>query len=168
MCMLLYTAHPGKLRFAACTHQHDFHHHHHHATHALAYVFTSICTLQAHSIHPHPNTRPTLHDRFDWFFKSRTPPELQRRADTLIRLIEKELEDEGVSERHWGGGGTRMWSAGSGSRGGVGHGGSEAGEQRTWAGGGAAVAEWASNRGPGLGRLSVLGRVQLIRVRNRG
>jgi len=35
--------------------------------------------------------------RFDWFFKSRTPPELQRRADTLIRLIEKELEDENVS-----------------------------------------------------------------------
>lgn len=37
-------------------------------------------------------------NRFDWFFKSRTPPELQRRADTLIRLIEKELEDENVSE----------------------------------------------------------------------
>jgi SWI/SNF-related matrix-associated actin-dependent regulator of chromatin subfamily A member 5 len=29
--------------------------------------------------------------RFDWFFKSRTPSELQRRTDTLIRLIEKEL-----------------------------------------------------------------------------
>jgi hypothetical protein len=41
--------------------------------------------------------------RFDWFFKSRTPPELQRRADTLIRLIEKELEDENVSRFCWGG-----------------------------------------------------------------
>ena len=31
--------------------------------------------------------------KFDWFFKSRTPQELQRRADTLIRLIEKEAEE---------------------------------------------------------------------------
>ncbi|GAX78211.1 hypothetical protein CEUSTIGMA_g5653.t1 [Chlamydomonas eustigma] len=31
--------------------------------------------------------------RFDWFFKSRTPQELGRRCDTLIRLIEKENED---------------------------------------------------------------------------
>lgn len=31
--------------------------------------------------------------RFDWFIKSRSPQELQRRTDTLIRLIEKELED---------------------------------------------------------------------------
>merc|ERR1712241_1375834 len=28
--------------------------------------------------------------RFDWFIKSRTPQELGRRVDTLIRLIEKE------------------------------------------------------------------------------
>mmetsp|Transcript_22804 Transcript_22804/g.58023 ORF Transcript_22804/g.58023 Transcript_22804/m.58023 type:complete len:1052 (-) Transcript_22804:484-3639(-) len=33
--------------------------------------------------------------RFDWFFKSRTPQELARRCDTLIRLIEKENEDLG-------------------------------------------------------------------------
>ncbi|GBG00203.1 chromatin-remodeling complex ATPase chain, partial [Raphidocelis subcapitata] len=33
--------------------------------------------------------------RFDWFFKSRTPQELGRRCETLIRLIEKEMEDEG-------------------------------------------------------------------------
>ena len=33
--------------------------------------------------------------RFDWFIKSRTPAELGRRADTLIKLIEKEQEDEG-------------------------------------------------------------------------
>jgi len=31
--------------------------------------------------------------RFDWFIKSRTPQELSRRCDTLIRLIEKENED---------------------------------------------------------------------------
>jgi SLIDE len=30
--------------------------------------------------------------RFDWFFKSRSPVELQRRCDTLVRLIEKEFE----------------------------------------------------------------------------
>jgi len=32
--------------------------------------------------------------RFDWFIKSRTPQELARRCDTLIRLIEKEDEDD--------------------------------------------------------------------------
>ena len=32
--------------------------------------------------------------RFDWFFKSRTPQELQRRCETLIRLIEKENEED--------------------------------------------------------------------------
>jgi SWI/SNF-related matrix-associated actin-dependent regulator of chromatin subfamily A member 5 len=32
--------------------------------------------------------------RFDWFFKSRTPQELSRRCETLIRLIEKENEDD--------------------------------------------------------------------------
>lgn len=42
---------------------------------------------------PLPRTHPR---RFDWFFKSRTPQELARRADTLIRLIEKEQEDENV------------------------------------------------------------------------
>jgi len=31
--------------------------------------------------------------RFDWFIKSRTPQELGRRVDTLIRLIEKEDEE---------------------------------------------------------------------------
>lgn len=31
--------------------------------------------------------------RFDWFIKSRTPQELARRCDTLIRLVEKENED---------------------------------------------------------------------------
>ena len=31
--------------------------------------------------------------RFDWFFKSRTPQELGRRCDTLIRLVEKETEE---------------------------------------------------------------------------
>eukprot|EP00798_Chlamydomonas_sp_ICE-L_P028325 gene28325-31442_t len=36
--------------------------------------------------------------RFDWFFKSRTSPELARRCDTLIRLIEKENEESAASE----------------------------------------------------------------------
>ena len=31
--------------------------------------------------------------RFDWFIKSRTATELQRRCSTLIALIEKEFED---------------------------------------------------------------------------
>ena len=31
--------------------------------------------------------------RFDWFIKSRTPQELGRRVDTLIRLVEKEFEE---------------------------------------------------------------------------
>lgn len=31
--------------------------------------------------------------RFDWFLKSRNASELQRRTDTLVRLIEKENED---------------------------------------------------------------------------
>ena len=43
--------------------------------------------------------------RFDWFFKSRTPQELGRRCETLIRLIEKEMEDEGVRRGRGGGGG---------------------------------------------------------------
>jgi SWI/SNF-related matrix-associated actin-dependent regulator of chromatin subfamily A member 5 len=30
--------------------------------------------------------------RFDWFFKSRSPPELQRRCNTLLGMIEKEAE----------------------------------------------------------------------------
>ncbi len=32
--------------------------------------------------------------RFDWFFKSRTPQELQRRCNTLLTMIEKETEGE--------------------------------------------------------------------------
>jgi len=31
--------------------------------------------------------------RFDWFFKSRTAQELQKRCEALVRLIEKENED---------------------------------------------------------------------------
>jgi SWI/SNF-related matrix-associated actin-dependent regulator of chromatin subfamily A member 5 len=30
--------------------------------------------------------------RFDWFFKSRSPQELQRRCNTLLAMIEKEAE----------------------------------------------------------------------------
>lgn len=32
--------------------------------------------------------------RFDWFFKSRSPQELQRRCNTLLSMIEKEAEHE--------------------------------------------------------------------------
>jgi SWI/SNF-related matrix-associated actin-dependent regulator of chromatin subfamily A member 5 len=32
--------------------------------------------------------------RFDWFFKSRSPQELQRRCNTLLGMIEKEAEVE--------------------------------------------------------------------------
>lgn len=37
--------------------------------------------------------------RFDWFIKSRTAMELQRRCNTLITLIERENEELEVKER---------------------------------------------------------------------
>ncbi|KAJ0976223.1 hypothetical protein J5N97_018188 [Dioscorea zingiberensis] len=37
--------------------------------------------------------------RFDWFVKSRTPQELAKRCDTLIRLIEKENQEYDEQER---------------------------------------------------------------------
>ena len=37
--------------------------------------------------------------RFDWFLKSRTPQELCRRCDTLIRLIEKENEEMELDDK---------------------------------------------------------------------
>jgi SWI/SNF-related matrix-associated actin-dependent regulator of chromatin subfamily A member 5 len=36
--------------------------------------------------------------RFDWFFKSRSPQELQRRCNTLLTMIEKEAEQEAQEE----------------------------------------------------------------------
>ena len=42
--------------------------------------------------------------RFDWFVKSRTSQELQRRVDTLVRIIEKEFEDADSKKRKGGGG----------------------------------------------------------------
>ncbi|KAF5352870.1 hypothetical protein D9756_006326 [Leucocoprinus leucothites] len=36
--------------------------------------------------------------RFDWFFKSRSPQELQRRCNTLLSMIEKEAETEAQEE----------------------------------------------------------------------
>jgi len=36
--------------------------------------------------------------RFDWFFKSRSPQELQRRCNTLLSMIEKEAEQVKVEE----------------------------------------------------------------------
>lgn len=38
--------------------------------------------------------------RFDWFVKSRTPSELARRCDTLIRLVERENQEVDQRERH--------------------------------------------------------------------
>jgi SWI/SNF-related matrix-associated actin-dependent regulator of chromatin subfamily A member 5 len=44
--------------------------------------------------------------RFDWFFKSRTPIELARRCDVLVRLIERENEEAaGGADGGKGGGG---------------------------------------------------------------
>ena len=43
--------------------------------------------------------------RFDWFIKSRTTAELQRRCDTLIRLLEKEEKElKGAAAAGEGGG----------------------------------------------------------------
>lgn len=36
--------------------------------------------------------------RFDWFFKSRSPQELQRRCNTLLGMIEKEAEARAQEE----------------------------------------------------------------------
>jgi len=36
--------------------------------------------------------------RFDWFFKSRSPQELQRRCNTLLGMIEKEAEVKQLEE----------------------------------------------------------------------
>ena len=52
--------------------------------------------------------------RFDWFFKSRTPQELGRRCDTLVRLVEKELEED--AERSNKNGKRKAVSTGGGSR----------------------------------------------------
>jgi SWI/SNF-related matrix-associated actin-dependent regulator of chromatin subfamily A member 5 len=38
--------------------------------------------------------------RFDWFIKSRTTAELQRRCNTLICLIEKEVQELQEKEKH--------------------------------------------------------------------
>ncbi|PAA63931.1 hypothetical protein BOX15_Mlig021231g1 [Macrostomum lignano] len=43
--------------------------------------------------------RQTPQFRFDWFLKSRTAMELQRRCNTLITLIEKEMGDEVTGRR---------------------------------------------------------------------
>uniref|UniRef100_A0A061QM65 SWI/SNF-related matrix-associated actin-dependent regulator of chromatin subfamily A member 5 n=1 Tax=Tetraselmis sp. GSL018 TaxID=582737 RepID=A0A061QM65_9CHLO len=59
--------------------------------------------------------------RFDWFFKSRTPQELARRCDTLIRLVEKENEEmeakEEEQQRKSGKSGSKAVSESSGQSG---------------------------------------------------
>ena len=37
--------------------------------------------------------------RFDWLFKSRTPAEIGRRVDLLVRLIANESKDQGGRKR---------------------------------------------------------------------
>jgi hypothetical protein len=37
--------------------------------------------------------RRAWHFRFNWFFKSRSPHEIQKRCDVVIKLVEKELEE---------------------------------------------------------------------------
>ena len=37
--------------------------------------------------------------RFDWFIKSRTAPELARRCQTLLYMLQKEDEDERRAKR---------------------------------------------------------------------
>jgi hypothetical protein len=46
---------------------------------------------------PHPPPTPAQSEKFafDWFFKSRTAVELQKRGDTLIKLLEREKADVG-------------------------------------------------------------------------
>lgn len=41
----------------------------------------------------HLEIRRAWQFRFDWFFKSRSPQEIQKRCDTLIRIVERELKD---------------------------------------------------------------------------
>jgi SWI/SNF-related matrix-associated actin-dependent regulator of chromatin subfamily A member 5 len=57
--------------------------------------------------------------RFDWFFKSRTPVELNRRCDTLIRLIDKENEEADAKringKKLEGPGGAKKRKAGDGT-----------------------------------------------------
>ena len=57
--------------------------------------------------------------RFDWFMKSRTPSELQRRSDTLIRLIERENAEASGKRK---GGGRKSKGAGAGAGAGTGAG----------------------------------------------
>merc|ERR1712127_130713 len=36
--------------------------------------------------------------RFNWFFKSRSPQEIQKRCDVLIRVVEREVQDHRSEE----------------------------------------------------------------------
>ena len=58
--------------------------------------------------------------RFDWYFKSRTPQELARRCDTLIRLVEAEKKEEEEGGTGGGGGAKAGGVGGGGKKGGGG------------------------------------------------
>ena len=62
--------------------------------------------------------------KFDWFFKSRSAPELQRRGDVLLRCIEKENEDVDRKAREL------AKAATSAKKGGAGKGGSAADDKK--------------------------------------
>ena len=51
-------------------------------------VCLSVCLSDPRALLPQVRMRPEF--RFDWVFKSRTPIELGRRVDLLIRIIKSE------------------------------------------------------------------------------
>lgn len=54
--------------------------------------------------------------RFDWYFKSRTPQELAKRVETLVKLVEREMDD--TEEGGGGASGRGKRKAGGGDSGG--------------------------------------------------
>lgn len=64
-------------------------------THAPGTVTVIISWCNQHCpLPPPPQLRHEPQFRFDWYIKSRTSTELQRRCNTLIGLIEKEMKGE--------------------------------------------------------------------------
>jgi hypothetical protein len=56
---------------------------------------------QHYLLRPLPQLRHEPQFRFDWYIKSRTSTELQRRCNTLIGLIEKEMKGEDDKKVGW-------------------------------------------------------------------
>ena len=95
--------------------------------------------------------------RFDWFFRSRTSLEIQRRCDVLIRMIEKEEED--LQALQSGAAGAVVSGGGGGGKGGDG----EAGDDKPGKGGAGAkkrkspAASAAANAAAGTGDAAAAG-----------